>query len=57
MTEEDIEINAAERIYFTCEGIMNVSAGTKIQMVCDGGSSISITEDTIEIQASVIENN
>lgn len=57
MTEEDIAINAAERIYFTCEGIMNVSAGTKIEMICDGGSSISITEDTVEIKACVIESN
>ena len=56
-TDENIEIHAAEEIYFTTEGTMEVTAGTQIQMINDLGGNIRMTKDTVEIQASIIESN
>lgn len=56
-TDEDIVIGAAETLYFTTEGTMEVIAGTQIQVVSDAGGSICMNNDTVEIRASVIQNN
>lgn len=56
-TDEDIAIGAAETLYFTTEGTMEVVAGTQIHIVSDAGCSMCMTNDTIEIQASAIQNN
>lgn len=56
-TDEDITISAAETVYFTTEGTLEATAGTQIQIISDAGGSICMTSDTVEIQASVIENN
>lgn len=56
-TDEDIVIGAAEEVCFTTEGTMEVMAGTQIQIISDAGGSICMTNDTVQIQASVIENN
>ncbi|MGN0403373.1 MAG: contractile injection system protein, VgrG/Pvc8 family [Acetatifactor sp.] len=56
-TDEDIIIGAAEAVCITTEGTMEISAGTQIQIISDAGGSICMTSDTVEIQASVIENN
>ena len=56
-TDEDIEIGAAETLYFTTEGELSVIAGTQIQITNDAGGSIRMSNDTVEIQATVIRNN
>lgn len=56
-TDEDIEIGAAETLYFTTEGELSVIAGTQIQITNDAGGSIRMSNDTVEIQAAVIRNN
>ncbi len=56
-TDEDIVISAAEAVCLTTEGTMEVTAGTQIQIVSDAGGSMCMTSDTVQIQASAIENN
>lgn len=56
-TDEDIVIGAAEAVCFTTEGTMKVMAGTQIQIISDAGGSMCMTNDTVQIQASAIENN
>lgn len=56
-TDEDIVISAAETVCLTTEGTMEVTAGTQIQIVSDAGGSMCMTSDTVQIQASAIENN
>lgn len=56
-TDEDIVISAAEAVCFTTEGAMEVTAGTQIQIISDAGGSMRMTSDTVEFNASVIENN
>lgn len=56
-TDEDIAISAAEAVCLTTEGTMEVMAGTQIQIISDAGGSMCMTNDTVEIQASAIENN
>ena len=56
-TDEDIEIGAAETLYFTTEGKLTVTAGTQIQITNDAEGSICISGDTVEIKAKVIRNN
>lgn len=56
-TEEDMEICAAEEVYIATDKELKLSAGVKIQFISDAGSSISITEDTVLANASIIINN
>ncbi len=56
-TDEEIVISAAETVYFTTEGTMEMTAGTQIQIISDAGGSMCMTGDTVQIQASSIENN
>ena len=50
-------IGAATAVYLKTEGTMKVSAGTGIRMESDAGCRISMTDDTVEVQAANIENN
>lgn len=56
-TDEDIVISGAEAVCFATEGVMEVTAGTQIQITSDAGGSMRMTSDTVEFHASVIENN
>ncbi len=56
-TDEAIAISAAEAVCLKTEGTMEVMAGTQIQIISDAGGSIRMTNDTVQIQASAIENN
>lgn len=56
-TDEEIVISAAEAVYFVAEKTMDVTAGTQIQIISDAGGSMCMTGDTVQIQASAIENN
>ena len=56
-TQEDIEITAEDAVYLTTEGTMKIFAGREIQITNDAGGSICMTEDTVEIQASIIGSN
>lgn len=56
-TDEDIAIGAAETLRFATQGKMEVTAGMQIQIDSDAGCSICMTNDTVEIHASTIENN
>lgn len=56
-SEEDIEICAAEDLYITADGGLHISAGVKIEMTSDEGSSIRITEELVEVNATIIGNN
>lgn len=56
-SDEDIEIGAAEQVYITADGDLKMTAGVKIQITSDAGSSIEITEDTVEVNASIIAGN
>lgn len=56
-TDEDIVIGAAEAVYFSTEGTIEVMAGTQIKIISDAGGSMCMTNDTVQIQASAIENN
>ncbi len=57
ITESDLVIGAAMAVYFKTEGTLKVSAGTGIRMESDAGCRISMTDDTVEVQAANIENN
>lgn len=57
VTLEDIEIGAAEAVCFTTDGIMSVTAGTQIQFINDAGGNITVTDETVEIDAVRIFNN
>lgn len=56
-TDEEIAISAAEAVCLVTEGTMEVTAGTQIQIISDAGGSMCMTGDTVQIQASAIENN
>lgn len=56
-SEEDIEICAAEELYITADGSLHISAGVKIEITSDEGSSIRITEEHVEVNATIIGNN
>lgn len=56
-TDGDITISSADMIYFTTDGTMTVEAGTQIQITNESGGSITMTEDTIELDATNIYNN
>lgn len=56
-TEQSIIIGAGEEIKVTTDGELVLSAGTKVTLTSDAGSSINLTDDTIEANASVIWNN
>lgn len=57
MTDEDIEIGAAEAVCFTTDGMMSVTAGTQIQFINDAGGNITVTDEAVEISAVRIVNN
>lgn len=57
VTLEDIEIGAVEAVCFTTDGIMSVTAGTQIQFINDAGGNITVTDETVEIDAVRIFNN
>lgn len=56
-TNEDIEIGAVEAVCFSTDGTMNVTAGTQIQFINDSGGNITVTDETVEINAVKIINN
>lgn len=56
-TLEDIEIGAVEAVCFTTDGILSVTAGTQIQFINDVGGNITVTDETVEIDAVKIINN
>lgn len=56
-TDEDIEIGAVEAVCFTTDGTMSVTAGTQIQFINDAGGNITVTEETVDIDAVKIINN
>lgn len=56
-TDEDLEIGAVEAVCFSTDGTMNVSAGTQIQFINDLGGNITVTDETVEIDAVRIINN
>ncbi len=56
-TDEDIEISAVNEVRFVTDGIMNVTAGLQIQFINDAGGSITVTDETVEINAVKIINN
>ena len=51
------EIGAVEAVCFSTDGTMNVSAGTQIQFINDLGGNITVTDETVEIDAVRIINN
>ena len=57
--EQDIKLCSQGAIYFITEeaGEIEATAGVKIQIINDAGSEICMTDDTVKIGASVIENN
>ncbi|MDE6219265.1 MAG: phage late control D family protein [Lachnospiraceae bacterium] len=57
--EKDIKIYSEGLIHFLTEdeGQIETTAGTKIQITNDAGGEICMTDNTILIKASVIENN
>lgn len=56
-SNEDIAIGAAEEIKLQTEGELKMISGVKIDVTSDKGSSLHITEDTVEVNAAVIKNN
>ena len=56
-SDESIAVNAAEKIKIETEGELTLSAGTEIQMTSDQGCSVTITDDTVEANASIIKAN
>lgn len=56
-TEKSVLIGAGEEVKITTDGELKLSAGVKVTFASDGGSSMNLTEDTIEANASVIWNN
>lgn len=57
--EQNIKLYSQGKIYFLTEeeGTIEATAGVKIQIINDTGSKICITDDTVKLEASVIENN
>ena len=57
--EKDIRIYSEGMVYFMAEegGTIEASAGTQIQIKNDAGGEICMTDDTVRIEASSIENN
>ena len=57
--EKDIRIYSEGMVYFMTEegGTIEASAGTQIQIKNDAGGEICMTDDTVRIEASSIENN
>lgn len=56
-SDESIAVNAAEKIKIETEGELTLSAGTEIQLTSDQGCSVTITDDTMEANASIIKAN
>lgn len=56
-TDEDIEIGAVEAVCFSTDGTMTVTAGTQIEFINDAGGNITVTDETVEINAVRIINN
>ena len=56
-TKESITIGAGEEIKITTDGELTLSAGTQVTFTSDAGSSINLTDETIEANASIIWNN
>lgn len=56
-TKESIIIGAGEEIKITTDGELTLSAGTQATFTSEAGSSINLTDDTIEANASIIWNN
>ena len=56
-TDEDIRITAGQELKFISGGIMEVTAGTRIEITNDAGGSMRLTNDTVEINAAIITNN
>lgn len=56
-TEKNFVIGAGEEVKITTDGEIKLSAGTQITFNSDAGSSINLTEDAVEANASVIWNN
>lgn len=57
--EKDLGIYSEGAVYFITEedGMIEASAGTQIQIKNDAGGEICMTDDTVRIEASSIENN
>ena len=57
--EKDLQIYSEGAVYFMTEegGTIEASAGTQIQIKNDAGGEICMTDDTIRMKASSIENN
>ena len=56
-TKESIIIGAGEEIKITTDGELTLSAGTQATFTSEAGSSINLTDDTTEANASIIWNN
>lgn len=56
-TDADIRITAGEELHFVSGGILEVTAGTQIEITNDAGGMMRITNDTVEINAAIIANN
>ena len=57
VTDDDIEISAAEAVCFSTDGMMSVTAGSRIQFINDAGGNITVTDETVKIDAAMIINN
>lgn len=57
VTDDDIEISAAEAVCFSTDGMMSVTAGSRIQFINDAGEILSVTDETVKIDAAMIINN
>lgn len=56
VTDDDVKSARQSPVCFSTDGMMSVTAGSRIQFINDAGN-ITVTDETVKIDAAMIINN